>query len=82
VALEVTDESIIGDPFHVRSVRAHGAITREAAYRISSHHGFEEWHEPAFQSQIVERIRMTVQERGRNFGIGPEAFGWLAQNRR
>ena len=82
VALEVTDESIIGDPFHVRSVRSHGAITREAAYRISSRHGFQEWHDPGFQNQIVERIRMTIQERGRNFGIGPEAFGWLAQNRR
>ena len=79
LALAVTNEDVIGDPFHVRSVRPHGAVTREAAYRIASHHGFEHWHEPAFQNEIVERIRMTIEAAGRNFGIGPEAFGWLAQ---
>ena len=82
LALEVTDESVIGDPFHVRSAKPHRAITREAAYRIASHHGFEEWHEPAFQNQIVERIRVTIEKAGRSFGIGPKAFGWLAQERR
>lgn len=77
-ALAHTAGDIIGDPFHVRSVKACGATTRPQAFRVSQRHGFMDWHEPAFQQAIVERIRARVTAAGRRFGAGPEAFGWLA----
>ena len=56
MALEATDQDIIGDPLHVRSVKPRGATTREAAFAISDRHGFSEWLDPEFQSEVVERI--------------------------
>ncbi len=78
-ALEATNEHIIGDPFHVRAVKRHGATTRVQAERVSAVHGFGPWHEPAFQREIVERIGERVRAAGREFAIGTEAFRWLAQ---
>jgi DNA repair photolyase len=78
-ALEASTENIIGDPFHVRAVKRHGATTRPEAERISKVRGFEQWHEPAFQHEIVERIGERVRAAGRQFAIGTEAFRWLAQ---
>ena len=78
-ALEATDRDIIGDPLHVRSVKPHGATTREAAARISSARGYELWHAPPFQHTVVERIRAVVQAAGRRFSTGPEAFAWLSE---
>jgi DNA repair photolyase len=78
LALEATDRDIIGDPFHVRAVKKSGATTREAGVRVSRAQGFAEWHDPAFQAAVVERMRQTAAAAGRRFAIGPEAFAWLA----
>ena len=48
LAIEATDSDLIGDPFHVRSVKPTGATTRQAAFGISNHHGFTEWLDPEF----------------------------------
>ena len=79
-ALRASSNPIIGDPLHVRLTKRTGATTREAAHHISRAHNEEHWLEPAFQSQIVERIRTVVNAAGRRFGTGPEAFSWLAVN--
>lgn len=79
MALEATDEDIIGDPLHVRSVKPRGATTREAAHAISRMHGLAEWLDPEFQNAVVRRIGRTVRRAGRRFATGTEGFGWLAQ---
>jgi DNA repair photolyase len=79
VALEATDEDIIGDPLHVRSVKPRGATTREAAFAIGAKHGFSEWLDPEFQRNAVERVGCTVRRAGRRFATGTEGFGWLTQ---
>jgi DNA repair photolyase len=79
LALEATDRDIVGDPFHVRAVKKCGATTRDAGVLISRAQGFTEWHDPAFQMAIVERMRQKAAEAGRRFATGPEAFGWLAE---
>ena len=78
LALEATGRDLIGDPLHVRSVKRHGATTREAAVKVAAVHGHLPWFDPAYQEEIVERIRQVARGRGRRFGIGPEGFGWLA----
>ncbi len=79
MALEATDEDIIGDALHVRSVKPRGATTREAAYAIGHKHGQAEWLDPEFQNAVVQRIACTVRRAGRGFATGTEGFGWLAQ---
>jgi DNA repair photolyase len=79
MALEATDEDIIGDALHVRSVKPRGATTREAALAISRKHGLSEWLDPQFQNAVVECIGRTVRRAGRRFATGTEGFGWLAQ---
>ena len=79
IALNATDQDIIGDALHVRSVKPHGATTREAAFAISQKHGFSAWLEPQFQREAMERIRAAVSKAGRKFAAGTEGFGWLAQ---
>jgi DNA repair photolyase len=79
IALEATDQDIIGDPLHVRSVKPRGATTRQAAFAISDRHAFSEWLDPQFQSDVVERIGRTVESAGRRFATGTEGFGWLIQ---
>jgi DNA repair photolyase len=81
MALDTTDRDIVGDPFHVRAVKKCGATTRDAGVRISHVQGFAEWHDPAFQMAVVERMRRRAAEAGRRFATGPEAFGWLAEKR-
>jgi len=78
VALESTDQDIIGDPLHVRSVKPRGATTREAAARISERHGFSEWLDPEYQRGVVQRIGSIVHRAGRRFAAGTEGFAWLA----
>ncbi len=78
-ALDSTAEDIVGDPFHTRLVKAHGATTRPQAEQVSALHGFSEWHDPPFQAEIVRRIAAVAAAAGRRFAIGPEAFAWLAQ---
>jgi DNA repair photolyase len=79
MALEATDEDIIGDALHIRSVKPRGATTREAAHAISQKHGLSEWLDREFQNAVVERIGCTVRRAGRRFATGTEGFGWLAQ---
>ncbi|HTB20856.1 MAG TPA: radical SAM protein [Bryobacteraceae bacterium] len=79
IALETTDQDIIGDALHVRSVKPRGATTREAAFGISAKHGFSAWLEPGFQRQAMERIGTLVMRSGRRFATGTEGFGWLTQ---
>ena len=77
--IEATSEDLIGDPLHSRSVKRHGATTREAALKISAKHGFEHWHDPAFQAEVVERITRIAASAGRRFGVGEEGFSWLSR---
>jgi DNA repair photolyase len=78
-SIDATSEDLIGDPFHVRSVKRHGATTRDAGLKISAKHGFEQWHDPAFQSDVVERIARIAASAGRRFGVGEEGFSWLSR---
>ncbi len=78
LALDATTEDVIGDPFHVRAVKRHGATTRDAAYRISERHGFMPWLDPDFQTEMVGRIGRFVSNAGRRFATGTEGFAWLA----
>jgi DNA repair photolyase len=79
VAISATNLDLIGDPFHVRSVKTSGATTREQARRIAEVHNHLEWFEPAFQNEVVGRIRRVAERHGRRFAIGPEGFSWLAR---
>lgn len=78
-ALEASLEDIPGDPFHSRLVKRHGASTRPQAEKVSAVHQFSQWHDPTFQSNVVDTIARVVAAEGRRFAVGPEAFGWLAQ---
>ncbi len=78
LALGATTGAVIADPFHTRQTKARGATTREAGLRISEKQGFLEWHEPAFQAAVVNRMARVAEAHGRRFGTGPAAFGWLA----
>ena len=79
LALEASDRDIIGDPFHVRAVKKCGATTRDAGVRISRVQGYAEWHDPDFQAAVVQRMQAIALAAGRRFGVGPEAFAWLAE---
>jgi len=79
LALDATDQDIIGDPLHVRAVKPRGATTREAAYAISKKHDFSAWLDPEFQGDVAARIGRVVAKAGRRFATGPEGFRWLAQ---
>jgi DNA repair photolyase len=79
IALAATSENVIGDPFHNRCLKQRGATTDARALRISAVRGLAEWHSPEFQLEVVERIRRVARKAGRDFGIGPEGFKWLAQ---
>ena len=78
LALDATDRDVIADPLHMRGNRPHGAVTREAACRISEHAGAAEWHDPAFQAEVVDRIRRTLDAAGRRLGVGVAGFARLA----
>ncbi len=80
IALEETDNDVIGDPLHVRSVKPRGATTRDAAFAISRKHEFSEWLDVDFQAEVVERIGRVVRGAGRRFATGPEGFRWLIQH--
>lgn len=79
IALAATDQDIIGDPLHVRSVKPRGATTRDAAFAISAKHDFKDWLDAGFQASVVERIGRVVKQAGRQFATGPEGFRWLTQ---
>lgn len=78
-ALASSDADVICDPFHVREVKRRGATTRPEAERISAAKGFEQWHDPPYQAEVVERLRERVEAAGRGFGVGPSGFARLAR---
>jgi DNA repair photolyase len=82
MAISRTETDIIGDPFHVRSVKTVGATTRDAARRIGERLGHERWHDPEFQEEVVARMASIATAQGRRFGVGSRAFAWLAQGER
>ena len=47
--------------------------------RISRARDFTEWHDPAFQMAVTERMRRRAQAAGRRFATGTEGFAWLAE---
>jgi DNA repair photolyase len=79
LALGASERDVIGDPLHVRSAKRHGATTRDAAWKVGSVHRDLDWFEPRYQGEAVAKIRKVVEAAGRRFGVGPEAFGWLAR---
>jgi DNA repair photolyase len=79
LALDATDQDIIGDALHVRAAKPHGATTREAAFAISARNDFSAWLDAGFQTDVAARIGAVVTKAGRRFATGPEGFGWLAQ---
>jgi hypothetical protein len=78
-ALAATDGDLIGDPLHVRSVKRSGATTRDPAWKIARMHNYERWFEPAFQIEVIDRIKHVAQLAGRKFATGPEGFSCLAR---
>jgi hypothetical protein len=77
-AIEASGRDLIGDPLHIRSAKPRGATTRDAAFRVSAANDHQEWLDPGFQDDVVERIKRTVRSRGHNFAIGPSGFATLA----
>jgi DNA repair photolyase len=78
-AVAVSNGPLVADPLHVRAVKRSGATTREAAVRICERHGWSEWLDPAFQSEVLARMERRARARGREFGFGPAGFGMLAR---
>jgi DNA repair photolyase len=73
-AVEASGRDPIGDPLHVRSVKRHGATTREAAFRIADAQGHSAWLDAQFQEEVVARIRRVAPR----FETGPRGFARLA----
>jgi DNA repair photolyase len=77
-ALDASRRDLIGDPLHTRSAKPRGATTRDAAFRVSTVNDHQEWFDPAFQDDVVERIKRTAHAHGHNFVTGPSGFATLA----
>jgi DNA repair photolyase len=77
MALEATTCDVICDPFHVRAVKTSGATTREPALLLSKRYGSSDWHDPAFQDEIVARLRARACAAARNFETGIAGFRLL-----
>jgi DNA repair photolyase len=75
LALTATDRDIVGDPFHVRSRKRHGATTRPEALRVSEKRGYLRWHDPVFQHGIVEQIQKEVEKAGADNTAESPDFG-------
>lgn len=78
-AMAASNEALIVDPLHVRATKSQGATTRDAAHRLCAAKGLEEWLDPAFQQQIVERMQQRAARQGRLCGAGVQGFSWLAK---
>ena len=78
IALESTDEDVIADPFHARAAKPRGATTRDTAVLLSERLGYGQWHDAAFQAEVLAMIAGQVQKTGRRFGVGSAGFAWLA----
>ena len=77
LALGATSRGVIADPLHTRAGKPHGATTRPEALRISEVRGFEEWHRPRHQAEVLAAIRARVEATGRAFGVGEAGFRQL-----
>lgn len=77
-ALDASGRELIGDPLHVRAVKASGATTRAAAFSISKAQGHEDWLDPGFQAHAGERIKKACQALGYDFATGPQGFARLS----
>ncbi|HTB14675.1 MAG TPA: radical SAM protein [Bryobacteraceae bacterium] len=77
-AIDASRRDLIGDPLHIRSTKRHGATTREAAFRISSIHGYNGFLDAAHQARVVEQIDTIAREAGFTFTTGPRGFARLA----
>ena len=77
-ALQATGRDLIGDPLHTRATKKHGATTRDAAFKISSLHGHDEWLNASRQATVVEQIDAIAREAGFRFTTGPRGFARLA----
>ena len=63
----------------VRKVyKPRGATTRDAAIRVSEANAHQPWLEPAFQADVIGRVRQAAGALGRVFTTGPEGFSILA----
>jgi DNA repair photolyase len=80
MAMAATGRDIICDPFHVRQVKTSGATTREAALRISAIRGFSEWHDPAFQAEMIAGLRARACAAGRKLEAGVAGFRMLVED--
>lgn len=80
MAVDATDNPIIGDPLHIRASKARGATTREAAFKILAHYKQPQWAEPAFQQRLCELLDHEIRALGRSFAVGPEGFSCLTQS--
>jgi DNA repair photolyase len=80
IAIEATGRDLIADPFHVRPVKHSGAITREAACRISHVRGFEQWHAPTFHEELIGRMKTAAAAYGHRLEVGVPAFSWLSRD--
>ena len=78
LALGASGRDLIGDPLHIRSAKPRGATTRDAAFRVSTANDHQEWFDPAFQADVVERIKRAARAHGHNFVTGPSGFATLA----
>ena len=79
--LEASPHALIADPLHIRATKQRGATTREAALEIARRRGEQDWFEPQFQADLLERMRGIAAEAGRAFGTGPEGFSCLSRDR-
>ena len=78
-ALEATAEPLVCDPFCVRATKPNGATTREPAWRIAERLDDRAWFDPAYQADVVARLRGRAEAAGRGFGAGPAGFAFLAR---
>lgn len=76
---EATPNHLVADPLHIRATKAQGATTRDAAFKIATHHQDEPWLEASFQRDLVEQLQSAAARHGRRLGIGPEGFALLAR---
>jgi len=79
LALDVTDNNILCDPFHTRQNKPRGATTREAGFRILEAQNLTQWLDPANEAAVLATMKTEVEAAGRQFATGPKAFSWLAQ---
>lgn len=77
-AIEASRRDLIGDPFHLRATKRHGATTRDAAFKIAAMHGHDAYLNAAQQAKVVEEIDAVARRAGFTFTVGAAGFAKLA----